>query len=148
MRAIAAAAGCDPALIIRYFSNKQALFTEAVDLPLDTMPPPAAGERPDLATLAASFLAAWDKDLTFTGLLRSSATHPEAAAAMRGFFDKRVGARLAQWCGGSPEDAAMLGAMLIGLAWGRNVIGLEALRNASIEEMAARLAAIVAAPEG
>jgi AcrR family transcriptional regulator len=47
LRAVAAAAAVDPALVLHYFGSKQALFVAAIDLPIrprEVLPPVLAGD--------------------------------------------------------------------------------------------------------
>lgn len=135
MRGIAKEAGCDPALIVRYFNSKRALFEAAIDLPLERLPTPASDHPVALASLIALFVETWDRDQTFVGLLRASATDEDAAATMRAFFERRVRERLSAWTGGSEQRAALMGAMLLGIAWARFVVRLDDIANASPEEL-------------
>lgn len=135
MRGIAKAAGCDPALIVRYFNSKRELFEAAIDLPLERLPTPAPDGPVALASLIASFLATWDRDQTFVGLLRASATDEDAAVTMREFFERRVRDRLSAWTGGSEQRAALMGAMLLGIAWARFVVRLDDIATASPAEL-------------
>lgn len=90
VRAIAADAGIDPALVMRYYGSKAELFAAAVDVDLeipDLRGVPAAehGER-----LVEYFLARWDDDTpagdVLLTLLRSAATDPAAAERLRSLF--------------------------------------------------------------
>jgi len=146
IRGVARTAGFDPALIVRYFGNKQALFVEAVELPLEKIETAPAGSKPDLARLITTFIETWHGDLTFLGLLRASATQSEAADTMRAFFELRVRDRLAALTGGSAEQATLLGSMLIGLAWGREIIGLEGLNALTPREIAQAVSESLAGP--
>ena len=85
VRAIAGDANCDPALVIRYFTTKQALFIEALSGSLH-MPDLMAVPDGEVALAVLGHLfAVWEADPTFLGLLRASTTSPEAAKAMRFF---------------------------------------------------------------
>ena len=63
IRSIAAQAYADPALVMRYFTNKEALFAAAVDV--DLMLPDLSGVAvEDLgARLTRHFLERWDLDM-------------------------------------------------------------------------------------
>ncbi len=143
MRRIAHDAGCDPALIVRYFGSKQALFTEAVELPLDTMETAPGPPVLQLESLLKTFLETWHKDKTFTGIFRASMTNPDALETMRAYFESRVQKHLMNLNAGSQTEAAVLGAMLVGLAWGREIIELEPLTSNSVEEIARTAAALL-----
>lgn len=141
MRGIASEVGCDPAMIVRYFNTKRALFEAAIDLPLEQLPAPAGPVA--LSPLIASFLEAWDRDQTFVGLLRASATDEEATTTMREFFEQRVRGRLSAWTGGLDDRTALMGAMLLGLAWARYVVRLDHIADASPAELTAGMLALL-----
>src|SRR5690349_24111757 len=74
IRAIAADARIDPSMVMRYYGNKESLFTAAADfdlrLPdLGGIPAEAVGE-----SLARHFLDRWDDDETLMALLRADVT--------------------------------------------------------------------------
>ena len=78
MRAIAAEAGVDPALVHHYFGTKDELFMAALQLPVDPRqilgPVMAAGPEDAAAGLLRTFLGVWDEpdnQLAFLGLFRS-----------------------------------------------------------------------------
>src|SRR2546430_17318911 len=83
IRAIAADAAIDPALVMRYYGNKEGLFAAAAEFDL---------RLPDLAGLPTArvgaaevdhFLARWESDDSLQALLRAAAPNPGAAAPMR-----------------------------------------------------------------
>src|SRR6201999_2410352 len=86
IRAIAADAGIDPSMVMRYFGNKDKLFAAAAEFDL---------RFPDLAevdpvqvgrALVGHFLDRWEGDEALVILLRSSATNAEAAQRMQEIF--------------------------------------------------------------
>jgi len=139
MRGVAKEAGCDPAMIVRYFKTKRALFEAAIDLPLEQLSIPKAGHSAALAPLIKTFLEVWDRDLTFVSLLRASATDEDAAITMREFFEQRVRGRLSAWTDGSDQRGSMMGAMLLGIAWARYVVRLDYIADASPAELTAEM---------
>ena len=141
MQAIARDASCDPALVIRYFTTKQALFIEALSGSLH-MPDLMAVPDGEVALVVLGHLfAVWEADPTFFGLLRASATSPEAAKAMRNLFLEKVeptfGAVVADH---HDTRAALTGALFRGVAVGRHILENPALvgidRDALIAWMA------------
>jgi AcrR family transcriptional regulator len=96
IRAVAAAAGIDPALVIRYFDNKERLFAEAADFDLSL--PDLAGLTPDevARALVGAFFEVWESDDTFLALLRASATSDAAAERMRAVFQEQIVPALAR----------------------------------------------------
>jgi AcrR family transcriptional regulator len=90
IRAIAADAGVDPAMVMRYFGNKDKLFAAAAEFDL---------RFPDYATTAPTqvgrslvrhFLERWEGDEALVILLRSSATNGEAAQRMQEIFGTQL----------------------------------------------------------
>ena len=117
LRSIAADVGVDPALVIRYFGDKEGLFAAAIDFSVDL--PDLTGVRPgELGELLLpQFFAVWNTDSAFLPLLRSAATSPAAAAKMREIFTTQVAPALAAVTPDHPtERAALLGSFIIGLA--------------------------------
>jgi AcrR family transcriptional regulator len=126
VRAIAASAAIDPAMVMRYFGSKDELFAEATvfDLKLDLtkIDPSQIGE-----TLISHFLAVWEGAFsrdTFTILLRASASNEDAAAKMRGIFATQVMPMLAQVTDRAEIGirAGLLSSQLLGLALCRYVL--------------------------
>src|SRR4051812_22290036 len=88
IRAIAADAGVDPALVMRYYGNKEKLFAAAAEfdlhLPdLTKKPRDAVGQA-----LVAHFLERWESDGTLQALLRTAVTNEAAAERMREVFGR------------------------------------------------------------
>lgn len=89
LRAIAADADVDPALITHYFGTKRQLFAEVVEPPVDPdrimtalaeVPPDELGER--LAELVVGLLDDPTYGATFTALLRTAANNPDIAVLL------------------------------------------------------------------
>src|SRR5581483_12081414 len=72
IRAIAADAGIDPAMVMRYYGNKEKLFAAAAEFDLDL--PDLAAVRPQRlgATLVGHFLHRWERDDALVALLRAA----------------------------------------------------------------------------
>lgn len=128
IRAIAADAGIDPAMVMRYYGNKQGLFAAAIEVDLrlpdpDSIPPTRAG-----VTLARFFLSRWEQDETLIALLRSAATNqPAAVDRMRDIFANQVTVLARKVCDNpdeAPTRAAMVAAQLLGVALTRYVLRL------------------------
>src|SRR5689334_15268484 len=86
IRAIAADAGIDPAMVMRYYGNKEKLFAAAADFDLrlpDLAGVPAAGRG---AALVRHFLRRWESDGTFVALLRAAVTNEAARDRMLDIF--------------------------------------------------------------
>jgi AcrR family transcriptional regulator len=127
IRAIAAQAGIDPAMVMRYFGSKEGLFAAAAQfdlrLPdLNALPPDAIGEA-----LVAHFLVIWEESETFFALLRAAATNAAAAEKMQGIFQSQVMPAIAALPGGPASArlrAGLVSSQLLGLALCRYVLKL------------------------
>lgn len=96
IRAIAADAGIDPAMVMRYFGNKELLFAAAAAIDV-RIPDLSAVPRERLGlALAEHFLDRWDGDDTLVALLRSALTHPAAAERAREIFTDQITAAVAR----------------------------------------------------
>ena len=83
-------AAIDPAMVMRYFGNKDLLFAAAADFDLQ-IPDLSDGDRDKLgARLVAHFLDRWERDEALVVLLRSSTTNDEAAQRMRKIFSSQL----------------------------------------------------------
>ncbi|OBK24062.1 TetR family transcriptional regulator [Mycobacterium asiaticum] len=126
IRAIAADAGVDPAMVMRYFGNKDQLFAAAADFNLQ-FPDFAGADRQRLGwLLVGHFLQRWERDDALVILLRSSATNAEAAQRMREIFGTQlqplVAARVP--AGESARRAGLIATQILGLALCRFVLQL------------------------
>jgi len=138
VRAVAQAAGCDHTLVYRYFGSKKELFVDAVSIDLQ-LPDLSGLPRERVASeLLQHFFKVWEDDATFVGLLRASAQSEEAADAMRLFFMHSVLPRLATaGHDASPQRAALVGSMVIGLAWSRYILKNPPLAALSRDDLVA-----------
>src|SRR5580693_244809 len=78
IRGIAADAGIDPSMVMRYFGNKDKLFAAAAEFDLK-FPDITDLDRAEVGrSLVSHFLQRWEGDEALVILLRSSATNAEA----------------------------------------------------------------------
>lgn len=150
IRAVAADAGIDPSMVMRYFGTKAQLFdaTLAIDLRLPDLTGVPAG---DLArTLVRHFLQRWEGDPADDALLvlmRSAVTNDQAAARMHEIFAAQVAPALVTALG--PERAArragLISAQLLGLGLTRYLLRLPAVTALTRDEIEEGLAPAVAA---
>lgn len=139
IRSIAADAGVDPALVLHFFGTKEALFREAVQLPINPADRLRAALEDDResagATLVGFLVDAWeseDTNRTLLAMVRSAVTEEAAARMIR---EQVVGA-VAQTLQAFGVDraeyrAALVATQMAGLALGRYVIRLAPLVEAS-----------------
>src|SRR5215213_6594323 len=72
IRSIAAAAAIDPAMVMRYYGNKEGLFAAAAEFDLE-LPDLGAVARSAVGhALVAHFLDRWEGDETLMALLRAA----------------------------------------------------------------------------
>ncbi|MEZ4311641.1 MAG: TetR family transcriptional regulator [Polyangiaceae bacterium] len=138
IRAIAAEAGIDPALVIRYFGNKEKLFAAAAELDLglpdlSSLPRSRVG-----AALVAHFLVRWEADDIFIALLRAATTNEAAASRMRAVFAEQVGPLVASLSGSAAEAqirAGLVSSQILGMALCRYVLNVPPLVGMKDEEL-------------
>lgn len=125
IRAIAADAGIDPAMVMRYFGNKEKLFATAAEfdlrLPdLTGTPPEEIGMR-----LAAHAVDRWGGDDTLMALLRAAVSHPAAVERMQEIFARQLGPAIQAIAPGDvPTRAGLIATQVLGLALTRFVLRL------------------------
>ncbi|MFK0069643.1 TetR family transcriptional regulator [Streptomyces sp. NPDC091046] len=146
IRAVAASAGVDPALVMQYFGSKRKLFTAAVQ----AVPaaPPTAG--PDalvdqlLATLGLKLGGLPEGTLA---MLRSMLTDPAAADHARAALGRQIDGIGAALPGDADAElrAALVVSTLLGVAVGHQLLGLSPLRDAPADRIAALLRPALAA---
>jgi AcrR family transcriptional regulator len=151
VRAVATAAGVDPAMVFYFFGTKQGLFAAAVEMSPDA--PPAIdqvfsagldgiGER-----IVRTLLENLDRsDRTpLVILARSAPTHDESAALLREFIAREVTDRLGALLDGPDAAlrAGMVSAVVLGLAVARYLVRVEAVAEAPVDELVARFGPVL-----
>ena len=129
IRAIAADAGIDPSMVMRYYGNKDGLFAAAVDVDLGLadiadIEPDRLGE-----TLMRHALSVWEQppasEILLT-LMRSSITDDRAIAKFQEIFARQV--MPAVLSVGDPDDAprraGLLATQVLGVALTRYILKL------------------------
>ncbi|MEO6793049.1 MAG: TetR family transcriptional regulator [Mycobacterium sp.] len=149
VRAVAADAGVDAALVHHYYGTKQQLFAAATRLPIDPMvvlgplretPVEQLGR-----TLPELLLPLWDS-VTGTGLvaaLRSMLTGTEVPLARTFFRDIMVAElahRIDQPAGTGVLRAEFAASQLMGIVVARYIVGLEPLASLPAEQIVATIA--------
>lgn len=146
MRAIAADAGVDAALVVHFFGNKATLLAEAVEWPFDPeieMPRLLAdGKRHAGRHLAELFVRNWDQEGTrnpVLTVLRASIVEPQAAEMMGQFLRRRLFAPLLEALGSDQPDLRgnLAASQLIGIGLVRYVQRVEPLASAKPEDVVA-----------
>jgi AcrR family transcriptional regulator len=136
IRAIAADAGIDPAMVMRYFGSKDRLFAAAAEFDL-RFPDFSGIDRKDLgAALVRHFLERWESDEALILLLKTSTTNHEAAERMREIFVAQhtpMVARLVSADAGT--RAGLITTQILGLALVRFVLKLPPIAHMSRDEV-------------
>ncbi|WP_189129828.1 TetR/AcrR family transcriptional regulator [Wenjunlia tyrosinilytica] len=152
VRAIARAAGVDPALVHHYFGSKEKLFATAVALPAvpsELIEALLAGDREHIAERwLRTLFTMWeneDANNRMAALVRSMTSGEPRSAMLRDFLTRHVLARIAAALGVERPElrAAMAGSQVIGLFIARSVVGVEPLAKTDAEYLIACYAPIV-----
>jgi AcrR family transcriptional regulator len=148
VRAIAQRAGVDAAMVNHWFGGKDGLFVAALEIPVDPTEilsrilegdPEQTAER-----ILHTFLSVWDANGggALAALVRSVASHEEAARMMREFLGRVIFGRIVTAV--APDQpklrAALCGTQMVGLAMVRYVIRLEPLASADPDTVVAAIA--------
>jgi AcrR family transcriptional regulator len=126
IRAIAADAGIDPAMVMRYYGSKDKLFAAAAEFDL-RFPDFAATDSAQVGrSLVRHFLERWEGDEALVILLRSSATNGEAAQRMQEIFGTQIRPLVSSLV--PPEEvtvrAGLIATQILGMALCRFVLRL------------------------
>jgi AcrR family transcriptional regulator len=147
IRAIAATAGVDPALVHHYFGSKDQLFLAAMNSPVDPgelVPKVLAGPLDGIGErLVRTFLGVWDSPAGAAGvaLLRSAVSNEWTARMLREFLTTQVLRRVLDQLDVDPAQLPLRGSLvatqMIGLGMMRHVIRLEPVASADPELLVA-----------
>jgi AcrR family transcriptional regulator len=149
VRAIAARAGVDAAMVNHWFGGKDSLFAQAVlQLPFDPQDVVATlldGEVDTLGErIVRRFVSVWDSTSggTFPALVRSLASHDQAAIGLRDFLIANILDRvIARIDADHPHlRATLCASQLIGIGMVRYVARFEPLGSADVETLVAAVA--------
>jgi AcrR family transcriptional regulator len=144
MRAIAAEAGVDAALVVHFFGSKAGLLEAAVEWPFDPeveMPKLLAdGRRQVGRKLAELVVTTWDEEGTRNPLLtliQAASTEPQAAALLSEFMRGHLYAPLMERLAVDRADlrAELTVSQIIGLGLARYVLRFEPLASARPDEV-------------
>jgi AcrR family transcriptional regulator len=162
IRAVAAQAGVDASMVMRYFQSKTGLFTSAVttDLEVPDLRSVPSGHRGEV--LVRYFVDRWegpDADNKLTALLRTAVTSEAIAGQVQDILGRRLTDRIADLAalneageageagahggtgdGRAPERAALVAAQLLGLALCRYILRFEPLVSLPADAVVAAVA--------
>jgi AcrR family transcriptional regulator len=149
VRAIAAEAKVDPAMIHHYFGTKEELFSKTIEFPIDPKDlisqvvaggPEQAGER-----IVAGFIRIWDGPMGAAGvaLIRSAMSHEWMTRLLREFFTTQVLRKVIAELHLESEDAMLrvnlVASQMAGLAMARYIMKLEPLASLPPEQVVAAI---------
>ena len=151
IRAIAAGAGVDPALVHHYFGTQEQLFLATVNAPLnpaELVPRVVAGDVDGFGErLVRTLLAAWDNPAVSragTALLRTAVQHEWSRRMLREFLTTQVLRRAMRELPIDPAEgptrAALIASQVMGLVMIRYIMGFEPLASADPEAVVAAVA--------
>ncbi|ALG09234.1 TetR/AcrR family transcriptional regulator [Kibdelosporangium phytohabitans] len=151
VRAVAAAAGVDPAMVFYFFGTKQGLFAAAVDISAEL--PPAveeifAGGLDGIGDrIIRTLVENMDKSdrAPLATLTRSAPTHNQSEALLREFIDREISGRLRALLDTPDAEmrVAMVNVQLLGIAVARYIVRIEPVASSSTGELVARFGALV-----
>jgi AcrR family transcriptional regulator len=146
MRAIAAEAGVDAALVVHFFGNKATLLGEAVDWPFDPeveMPRLLVDGRHHVGErLVALVVRTWDREggrNPILTLIRAATIEPKAAEMLGEFVRNRLFAPLMERLGSDQRElrTTLAASQLVGLGLARHVLRVEPVASAKPEDVIA-----------
>lgn len=145
IRAVAAEAGIDPSMVMRYYGSKDGLFAAAVDVELD-LPDLAAADPGTVGELLTrQFLALWEHpptDEILLTLLRSAVADDAVVEKVQQVFAGQVTPAVLRF--GAPADAprraGLVVSQLLGLALTRYVLRLPPVVALTPAEVVAEVA--------
>jgi AcrR family transcriptional regulator len=149
IRAVAAAAGVDPALVHHYFGTKTQLFAAAIHIPIDPME--VIGPLREIPVeqigyvLPSILLPLWDSELGkgFIAELRSLLAGTDVSL-IRSFLQEvitaEVGSRVDNPPGTGQIRVQFVATQLVGVVMARYILELEPFKSLSVEQIAQTIA--------
>jgi AcrR family transcriptional regulator len=150
IRGIAAEAGVDAALVIQFFRSKDELFGAVMSISPEALaqiadafrgPTDSVGER-----VARAHLTLWNSDspdaAALLAMLRGAIANEQANAQLRQFLESRLAGEAQNSAWNGPDGAvrlALAAAMLVGIALGRQAVGVAVLAGESTEALVSRV---------
>jgi len=149
IRAIAAGAGVDPALVHHYFGTKTQLFAAAIHIPIDPMA--VIGPLREVPVeqigyaLPSILLPLWDSEMGkgFIATLRSILAGADASL-IRSFLQEvitaEVGSRVDNPPGSARIRVQFVASQLVGVMMARYILELEPFKSLPVEQIAETIA--------
>ncbi len=147
VRAIAADAGVDPAMIHHFFGTKEELFRATLQFPVDPaleIPGIVAGGAQEVGhRLVSAFVTIWDSPTGAVGasVIRSAMSNEWTVRLLREFLTTQIMRRVVKEVQLDPAEAplrvSLVASQLAGLAMMRYIIKLEPLASLPSEQVIA-----------
>jgi AcrR family transcriptional regulator len=147
VRGIAREAGVDAALVHHYFGSKQQLFVASMQLPFDPGELAhvlADGGLEGLGQRIMRFaVGVWEQPASqrvMVGISRSAVTDPRAAATLRAMLESTLLPIIRDLGVDHAElRASLIWSQIVGVLFGRYIIGVRPLAEADPDELVARV---------
>lgn len=149
IRAIAAAAKVDPALVHHYFGSKTQLFAAAIHIPIDPMQVIGPLQQVPIEemgrTLPSLLLPLWDSEIGkgFVATLRSILAGNDSSLVrsfLQEVISREVGARVDDPPGSGPIRVQFVASQLVGVVMARYILELEPFKSLPVEQIAETIA--------
>jgi AcrR family transcriptional regulator len=144
IRAVAARAGVDASMVMRYFRSKAGLFTAAVtmDLQVPDLHSVSASRRGEL--LVRHFVSRWEdplRDDELIALLRTGVTSETVAERLQAVLSQLITEPIAALANErAAERGTLIAAQLLGLALCRYILRFEPLASLPADDVVAAVA--------
>ncbi|HET6693865.1 MAG TPA: TetR family transcriptional regulator [Pedococcus sp.] len=151
IRAVAASAGVDPALVHHYFGSKDDLFLSALQMPVDPreLLAPVVAQGPDGAgeRLLRVFLSVWDDpdmQVQLLAVVRSVLSADGATLLKDGFIPVIVSPVLTQLVADRPEvRIPLVASQVVGLIVTRYLLALPPMAQMPADDVVARIGPVL-----
>lgn len=150
VRGVAAAAGVSPSMIHHFFATKDELFLAAIRMPVDpeaVLRAVLTGPREELPQrLVRVFVSTWQDPVAGPALrsvVRSAMAGEAQAAGLRMFAEQLMLPRVAKALELPPIRVTAALSLMLGYALTGQLLGIEPLASAGVEELVALLAPAV-----
>lgn len=149
IRAIAAAAGVDAALVHHYFGTKEQLFAAAIHIPIDPMQVIGPLRETPIEqlglTLPSLLLPLWDSELGsgFIATLRSLLSGSDVSLVrsfLQDVITREVGTRVDDPPGTGRIRVQFVASQLVGVVMARYILELEPFRSLPVHQIAETIA--------
>lgn len=149
IRVVAADAGVDVSQVMQFFRSKEELFAAVAEIPASALerfstvfqsPDEHLGER-----VVRAFLEAWEgipeESEPLMAMLRGAIVNEQACDLLREFIHSRLMAGAGERGGAEAKlRAGLASSLLVGMVTGRQIIGVQELKEANWEEIIAIVA--------